>query len=66
MIEDTNVTAKEYRKMQKFLLLIAGCIAIDQTLLSIVILLSLLMGLQIACDLAVVADGTADCVEGTR
>ena len=35
MIEDTNVTAKEYRKMQKFLLLIAGCIAIDQTLLSI-------------------------------
>ena len=48
MIEDTNVTAKEYRKMQKFLLLIAGCIAIDQTLLSIVILLSLLMGLQIA------------------
>ena len=41
MIEDTNVTAKEYRKMQKFLLLIAGCIAIDQTLLSIV-------GLQIA------------------
>ena len=48
MIEDTNVTAKEYRKMQKFLLLIAGCIALDQTLLSIVILLSLLMGLQIA------------------
>ena len=48
MMEDTNVTAKEYRKMQKFLLLIAGCIAIDQTLLSIVILLSLLMGLQIA------------------
>ena len=34
--------------MQKFLLLIAGCIAIDQTLLSIAILLSLLMGLQIA------------------
>ena len=48
MIEDANVTAKEYRKMQKFLLLIAGCIALDQTLLSIVILLSLLMGLQIA------------------
>ena len=48
MMENTNVTAKEYRKMQKFLLLIAGCIAIDQTLLSIVILLSLLMGLQIA------------------
>ncbi|MBQ6913370.1 MAG: O-antigen ligase family protein [Acidaminococcaceae bacterium] len=48
MIEDTNVTAKEYRKMQKFLLLIAGCIALDQTLLSIAILLSLLMGLQIA------------------
>ena len=48
MIEDTNVTAKEYRKMQKFLLLIAGCIALDQTLLSIVILLSLLMGLQVA------------------
>ena len=48
MIEDTNVTAKEYRKMQKFLLLIAGCIALDQTLLSIVILLSLLMGLHVA------------------
>ncbi len=48
MMEDTNVTAKEYPKMQKFLLLIAGCIAIDQTLLSIAILLSLLMGLQIA------------------
>ena len=48
MVEGTNVTAKEYRKMQKFLLLIAGCIAIDQTLLSVVILLALLMGLQVA------------------
>ncbi|MBO5992769.1 MAG: O-antigen ligase family protein [Acidaminococcaceae bacterium] len=48
MMEDTNVTAKEYSKMQKFLLLIAGCIAIDQTLLSVVILLTLLLGMQIA------------------
>ena len=48
MIEDTNVTAKEYSKMQKFLLLIAGCIAIDQTLLSVVVLLALLLGMQIA------------------
>lgn len=48
MIDDTNVTAKEYSKMQKFLLLIAGCIAIDQTLLSIVVLLTLVLGLQIA------------------
>ncbi len=48
MVEETNVTAKEYSKMQKFLLLIAGCIAIDQTLLSVVVLLTLLMGLQIA------------------
>ena len=43
-----NVTAKEYSKMQKFLLLIAGCIAIDQTLLSVVVLLTLLLGIQIA------------------
>lgn len=48
MIGDTNVTAKEYSKMQKFLLLIAGCIAIDQTLLSVVVLLALLLGMQIA------------------
>ncbi|MBP5736812.1 MAG: hypothetical protein J6W55_05130, partial [Acidaminococcaceae bacterium] len=48
MIEDTNVMAKEYSKMQKFLLLIAGCIAIDQTLLSVVVLLTLLLGIQIA------------------
>ena len=47
-MEDTNVTAKEYSKMQKFLLLIAGCIAIDQTLLSVVVLLALLLGMQIA------------------
>ena len=47
-MEDTNVTAKEYSKMQKFLLLIAGCIAIDQTLLSVVVLLTLLLGMQIA------------------
>ena len=40
--------AKEYRRMQLFLLLAAGCIAIDQTLLSIVILLVLLQGLYIA------------------
>lgn len=48
MGEDTGVTVKEYRKMQKFLLLIAGCIAIDQTLLSVVILLALLLGLRVA------------------
>ncbi|HBX75531.1 MAG: O-antigen ligase family protein [Acidaminococcaceae bacterium] len=48
MGEDTGVTVKEYRKMQKFLLLIAGCIAIDQTLLSVVILLALLLGLHVA------------------
>ena len=48
MIGETNVSAKEYGRMQKLLLLIAGCIAIDQTLLSVVILLVLIAGLRIA------------------
>ena len=44
MAEGTNVSAKEYGRMQKLLLLVAGCIAIDQTLLSVVILLAMLAG----------------------
>ena len=48
MVEGTNVSAKEYGRMQKLLLLVAGCIAIDQTLLGIVISLTLLVGLWIA------------------
>ena len=48
MVEGTNVSAKEYSRMQKLLLLVAGCIAIDQTLLSIVIMVVLAAGLLIA------------------
>jgi hypothetical protein len=48
MIEGTNVSAKEYDRMQKFLLLAAACIAIDQTLLGTVLSLTLLAGLRLA------------------
>ena len=48
MAGDTNVMAKEYDRMQKLLLLVAACIAIDQTLLGIVLSLTLLAGLRLA------------------
>ena len=48
MAGDTNGMAKEYDRMQKLLLLVAACIAIDQTLLGIVLSLTLLAGLRLA------------------
>ena len=39
---------KEYRRMQNLLLILAACIAIDQTLLSVLVLAALLHGLYLA------------------
>ena len=47
-MNDKEISAKRYGRMQALLLLTAACIAIDQTLLSVVILIVLLKGIYIA------------------
>ena len=47
-MNDKEISAKRYGRMHALLLLTAACIAIDQTLLSVVILIVLLKGIYIA------------------
>ncbi|MBP3263730.1 MAG: hypothetical protein J6L94_00120, partial [Acidaminococcaceae bacterium] len=48
MLDNKGVAAKEYEKMQWGLLLTVACIAVDQTLLGVVILAVFLTGLWLA------------------
>ncbi len=48
MVGETDAAAKEYGRMEKLLLLAAGCIAVDQTLLGTVLLAALAAGLRVA------------------
>lgn len=48
MVGETDAAAKEYGRMEKLLLLAAGCIAVDQTLLGTVLLVALAAGLRVA------------------